>query len=92
MSLRAFSPPVGSYLQPTVTACSATVVLNSTTNLNQALSAFEGAKTVNCYFENDNAGRSSFAKLRALYLPVEDCSSIYGSCNDFNDIVCHVTV
>ena len=69
-----------------------TVVLNSTTNLNQALSAFVGAKTVNCYLDNDNAGRSSFAKLKALYLPVNDCSYIYGNYNDFNDMVCHSTI
>ena len=69
-----------------------TVVLNSTTNLNQALSAFKGAKTVNCYLDNDNAGRSSFAKLKALCLPVNDCSEVYGNYNDFNDMVRHSTV
>ena len=69
-----------------------TVVLNSTTNLNQALSAFEGAKLVNCYLDNDNAGRLSFAKMKALYLPVKDRSEVYGNYNDFNDMVRHSTV
>ncbi|WP_461042711.1 toprim domain-containing protein [Spirosoma harenae] len=66
-----------------------TIILNSTSNLQQALPVMEGAKRVNCFFDNDDAGRRAIAKLRALSIPVRDCSSIYAKYNDFNDMVKH---
>jgi len=68
-----------------------TIILNSTANLKQALSAFDGAKEVNCYFDNDNAGRSSVAKLKALELPVKDRSDLYAKHNDLNDMLIHTS-
>lgn len=64
-----------------------TIILNSTANLKHALSAFDGAKEVNCYFDDDDAGRSSVAKLNALGLPVKDRSGTYAEHNDFNDML-----
>ena len=66
---------------------STTIVLNSTTNLNQALATLEGAQTVNCYFDNDKAGQAAITKLRALQLPVNDCSGLYERFNDFNEML-----
>lgn len=74
-------------LRPTQT----TIILNSTSNLTHALSALEGAASVNCYFDNDNAGRSAVAKLIRLNLPVKDRSDIYRKYNDFNDMECRTT-
>lgn len=68
-----------------------TIILNSTVNLKQALPVLEGVKRVNCYFDNDNTGRNTIAKLRALKLPVNDCSHMYEAYNDFNTMLCSST-
>ena len=64
-----------------------TVILNSTTNLKQALSTVESANRVNCYFDNDKGGKATYRKLEALHLPVNDCSTVYENHNDFNEML-----
>jgi DNA primase len=64
-----------------------TIILNSTTNLKQALSALEGAKRINCYFDNDTAGRAAYGKLQAVGFPVKDRSSLYANHNDLNELL-----
>lgn len=64
-----------------------TIVLNSTSNLKQALPALEGYKRINCFFDNDSAGRKAFDKLKALNLPVKNRSGIYIDSKDFNEFL-----
>lgn len=64
-----------------------TIILNSTTNLKQALPTLQDADSVNCYLDNDDGGQSTVAKLRTLCCRVVDCSGIYNGYNDFNDMI-----
>ncbi len=64
-----------------------TIILNSTTNLKQALPTLQDTNSVNCYFDNDDGGKSTVAKLRTLSYRVVDCSGIYAGYNDFNDMI-----
>ncbi|GAB4052887.1 hypothetical protein GCM10028810_56020 [Spirosoma litoris] len=69
-----------------------TIILNSTSNLNQAIPMLQGAKMINCYFDNDTGGRSTCVRLSKLRLPVKDRSAIYHGYNDFNDMLCQCPV
>ncbi|UFH52225.1 toprim domain-containing protein [Spirosoma sp. KNUC1025] len=75
-------------LKPTCT----TVVLNSTSNLTQALSMLKSAKSINCYLDNDAAGHSTLNKLIKLELPVTDRSTVYREYKDFNEMIRNSTV
>ncbi|QHV94545.1 toprim domain-containing protein [Spirosoma endbachense] len=64
-----------------------TIILNSTTNLKQALATLEGAKRINCFFDNDTAGRAAYGNLQAVGFPVKDRSSLYATYNDLNEVI-----
>ncbi|MVM37063.1 hypothetical protein GO730_04290 [Spirosoma sp. HMF3257] len=64
-----------------------TIILNSTTNLAQALPGLEGAKRIHTYFDNDKAGRAAYGQLRSSNFPVYDRSNLYADYNDFNDMI-----
>lgn len=61
-------------------------VLNSVVNVNKAIPYLNGYTTINCYLDNDNAGRTALSELTALYgTTVIDRSSLYSEFNDLNE-------
>jgi hypothetical protein len=64
-----------------------TIVLNSVTNLKQALPTLEKAQTVFCYLDNDRAGQNALSAIEATGVMVVDRSTIYRGYNDFNDFL-----
>lgn len=65
------------------------VVLNSVVNINKALPYLNDYRVINCYLDNDNAGRTALSKLTAIYgTTVIDHSSLYSEFNDLNDFLC----
>ncbi|KDS35563.1 toprim-like family protein [Parabacteroides distasonis str. 3776 D15 iv] len=64
------------------------VVLNSVVNVNKAIPYLNGYTEINCYLDNDNAGRTAFSELTAIYgSTVIDRSSLYSEYNDFNEFL-----
>ncbi len=62
------------------------VVLNSVVNVNKAIPYLNGYTAINCYLDNDNAGRTALSELTALYdTTVIDRSSLYSGFNDLNE-------
>ena len=66
---------------------STTIVLNSVSNLKQALPTLQNAQGVFCYLDNDRAGQKAVTDIRAAGINVVDRSNLYSSCNDFNDFL-----
>ena len=62
-----------------------TIILNSVSNLQQAMPLIMEHHKVFAYLDNDEAGRKALEKLRATRLEVIDQSDIYRPFNDFND-------
>ena len=69
--------------RPTCTA----IVLNSTSNLKQALPIISQYERAFCYLDNDDAGHKALDKLRQEGVNVMDKSSIYQNYNDFNEFL-----
>ena len=62
------------------------VVLNSVGNLARAFRHLDGYETINCYLDNDEAGRRTFETLRVRYKErAVDCSGIYAGSKDLNE-------
>lgn len=62
------------------------VVLNSVVNVNKAIPFFNDYSVINCYLDNDNAGRTALTELSAIYgTTVIDRSSLYSGFNDLNE-------
>lgn len=62
------------------------LVLNSVGNLAKSFRYLDGYKTINCYLDNDEAGRKTFDALRARYAErAVDCSGIYVGSKDLNE-------
>ena len=68
---------------PSMTA----VILNSTSNLKNALPIISQHEKVFCYLDNDDAGRKAIETLRNTDLVIIDKSDIYANFNDFNDFL-----
>ena len=65
------------------------VVLNSVVNVNKAIPYLQDYNVINCYLDNDNAGRTALSELTAIYgTTVIDRSSLYSGFNDLNDFLC----
>lgn len=65
------------------------VVLNSVVNVNKAILYLNDYSVINCYLDNDNAGRTALSELTAIYgSTVIDRSSLYSGFNDLNDFLC----
>ena len=63
-----------------------TIILNSVVNVNKAVPFLRGYKTINCYLDNDTAGKTALAELTAIYgSAVIDRSTLYSEFNDLND-------
>ncbi|WP_418991944.1 toprim domain-containing protein [Alistipes sp.] len=62
------------------------VVLNSVGNLARAFRHLDGYGKINCYLDNDEAGRRTFEALRARYKErAVDCSGVYAGSKDLNE-------
>ena len=62
------------------------LVLNSVSNAARAYRHLDGYGKVQCYIDNDEAGRRTLEALRTRYGErVSDCSGIYGGCKDLNE-------
>ena len=62
------------------------LVLNSVGNLARAFRHLDGYGKINCYLDNDEAGRRTFEALRARYKEkAVDCSGLYAGCKDLNE-------
>lgn len=64
------------------------IILNSVVNVNKAVPYFKSYTAINCYLDNDNAGKTALAELTAIYgSTVIDRSSLYSQFNDLNDFL-----
>lgn len=62
------------------------LVLNSVSNMEKALKVLGGYHRIECYLDNDNAGRRTLERLRADFgEKVIDRSSLYADHKDLND-------
>lgn len=62
------------------------VVLNSVGNLVKSFPRLDGYAKINCWLDNDEAGRKTFEALRARYKEkVIDCSGVYAGSKDLNE-------
>ena len=64
------------------------VILNSITNLNQAILFLSKHKKINAFLDNDEAGKLALLKLQKLNLPIVDISKRYANFKDVNDYLC----
>ena len=64
------------------------LVLNSVSNVEKAVKALKGYEKIECYLDNDEAGRRTFQRLRAdLGKKVFDRSSLYADHKDLNEFL-----
>lgn len=61
------------------------IILNSVVNVNKAVPYLKGYTAINCYLDNDTAGRTALTELTAIYgTTVIDRSILYSEFNDLN--------
>ena len=63
------------------------IILNSVSNVGKAIKYLRDYNTINCYLDNDNAGKSAFAVISAASDNVIDCSTLYTQFNDLNEFL-----
>ena len=64
------------------------LVLNSVSNVEKAVRALHGYERIDCFLDNDDAGRRTFQRLRAdLGKKVFDRSSLYADHKDLNEFL-----
>ena len=62
------------------------IILNSVVNVNKAVPYLKGYAAINCYLDNDTAGRTALTELTAIYgTTVIDRSTLYSEFNDLNE-------
>ena len=62
------------------------IILNSVVNVNKAVPYLKGYAAINCYLDNDTAGRTALTELTAIYdTTVIDRSMLYSEFNDLNE-------
>ena len=65
------------------------LVLNSVSNVHKALESLSHYKNVQCFLDNDEAGRNAYKQLsKELGSSVLDSSSLYSDFKDLNDYLC----
>lgn len=63
-----------------------TIILNSVSNVNKAVSHLRDYSTIHCYLDNDTAGKTALAKLTERFgTRVIDRSTLYSGYNDLNE-------
>ena len=66
------------------------IILNSVVNVNKTVPFLRGYRTINCYLDNDNAGRNALSELTAIYgSTVIDHSILYSGFKDLNEYLTH---
>lgn len=66
------------------------LILNSVSNVQKALEPLSHYENVQCFLDNDEAGRKAYqALLTGLKVPVADSSGLYADCKDLNEFLCH---
>ncbi len=64
------------------------IILNSVVNVNKVVPYLKDYATINCYLDNDNAGKTALAELTAIYgSTVTDRTTLYSEFNDLNDFL-----
>ncbi len=64
------------------------IILNSVVNVNKAVPYLKDYITINCYLDNDTAGRTALTELTAIYgSTVIDSSTLYSEFNDLNEFL-----
>ena len=65
------------------------LVLNSVSNVHKVLESLSHYENVQCFLDNDEAGRKAYqALLMGLKVPVIDSSGLYADCKDLNEFLC----
>lgn len=65
------------------------LVLNSVSNVQKALEPLSHYENVQCFLDNDEAGRKAYqALLMGLKVPVIDSSGLYADCKELNEFLC----
>ena len=65
------------------------LVLNSVSNIQKALEPLSHYENIQCFLDNDEAGRKVYqALLMGLKVPVIDSSGLYADCKDLNEFLC----
>lgn len=65
-----------------------TIILNSVSNVNKAVSHLRDYSTIHCYLDNDTAGKTALTKLTERFgTRVIDRSTLYSGYNDLNEYV-----
>ena len=65
------------------------LVLNSVSNIQKALEPLSHYENIQCFLDNDEAGRKAYqALLMGLKVPVIDSSGLYADCKDLNEFLC----
>ncbi len=68
-----------------------TIILNTLSFLPKTIAALSAYQRVNCFFDNDDAGKKAFKKCNEANLNVIDRSAIYSDFKDFNEFYCKHT-
>ena len=64
------------------------IILNSVVNVNKGVPYLKGYTAINCYLDNDTAGRTALTELTAIYgSTVIDRSMLYSEFNDLNEFL-----
>lgn len=62
------------------------IILNSVVNVNKVVPYLRNYTVINCYLDNDNAGQTALAELKAIYGSIViDRSTLYSEFNDLNE-------
>ena len=65
------------------------LVLNSVTNIHKAAKRLSRYDSVQCFLDNDEAGKNSYLQLsKELGKPVTDASTLYNGFKDLNEYLC----
>lgn len=66
------------------------IILNSVVNVHKAVPYIKGYTAINCYLDNDNAGKTALSELAAKYgSAVINRSALYSEFNDLNEYLTH---
>ena len=64
-------------------------VLNSVTNIHKAKGSLLRYENIQCFLDNDDAGRNAYLQLsKELGKPVTDASTLYNGFKDLNEYLC----
>ena len=65
------------------------LVLNSVSNIQKALEPLSHYENIQCFLDNDEAGRNAYLQLsKELRKPITDASTLYNGYKDLNEYLC----